>query len=167
MLQVVAPCVAEMLHLKSLTINIVTGVTGFQTMSTCKTNIKSLNINMVVGVFDGFFEQCTICTQLGILIGKAKMGAWPKKAIRLAIGNRQPPNAPPLVAMVGCGADFLVGGCWRLSSRQFLPAENRAGNRPAREHGTGKSRVPADKKVGATTPLSTPNESCPIQANPA
>jgi hypothetical protein len=56
MLQVVAPYVAEMLHLKSLTINRVAGVAGFQTISTCKPNLKSLNINMVVGVFDGFLS---------------------------------------------------------------------------------------------------------------
>jgi hypothetical protein len=54
MLQVVAPYVAEMLHLKWLTIKVVAGVAGFQTMSTCKSNLKPLNINMVVGVFDGF-----------------------------------------------------------------------------------------------------------------
>jgi hypothetical protein len=54
MLRVVAPYVAEMLHLKSLTINRVAGVAGFQTISTCKSHLKSLNINMVVGVFDGF-----------------------------------------------------------------------------------------------------------------
>jgi hypothetical protein len=50
MLRVVAPYVAEMLHLKSLTINRVTGVAGFQTMSTCKSHIKSLTINMVAGI---------------------------------------------------------------------------------------------------------------------
>ena len=33
MLQVVAPYVAEMLHLKTLTINVVTGVAGFQSIS--------------------------------------------------------------------------------------------------------------------------------------
>jgi hypothetical protein len=54
MLQVVAPYVAEMLHLKLLTINRVAGVAGFQSISPCKSNLKSLNINMVVGVFDGF-----------------------------------------------------------------------------------------------------------------
>ena len=54
MLQVVAPYVAEMLHLKSLSINRVAGVAGFQTMSTCKLHVKSLNINMVEDVFDGF-----------------------------------------------------------------------------------------------------------------
>ena len=54
MLQVVAPYVAEMLHLKWLTIKVVAGVAGFQTMSTCKSNLKPLNINVVVGVFDGF-----------------------------------------------------------------------------------------------------------------
>ena len=49
MLQGVAPYVAEMLHLKWLTINRVAGVAGFQTISTCKSNLKPLNINMVVG----------------------------------------------------------------------------------------------------------------------
>jgi hypothetical protein len=49
MLQGVAPYVAEMLYLKSLTINRVAGVAGFQTISTCKSNLKPLNINMVVG----------------------------------------------------------------------------------------------------------------------
>ena len=48
MLQVVAPYVAEMLHLKALTINRVAGVAGFQTMSTCKLNINSLPINVIV-----------------------------------------------------------------------------------------------------------------------
>jgi hypothetical protein len=59
MLQVVAPYVAEMLHLKLLTINVVADVAGFQTMSTCKPHIKSLNIN-VVAVFLWFFEQVII-----------------------------------------------------------------------------------------------------------
>ena len=54
MLQVVAPCVAEMLHLKSLTINRVAGVAGFQTISTCKTNIKSFHSNRIACVFGGF-----------------------------------------------------------------------------------------------------------------
>ena len=49
--------------------------------------------------------------------------------------------------------DIPVGGCWRLSSRQFLWAENRAGYRPTWEHGIGKSRTPADQQVGATTPV--------------
>jgi hypothetical protein len=49
MLQVVAPYVAEMLHLKWLTINRVAGVAGFQTMSTCIHNTKSFNINVVAG----------------------------------------------------------------------------------------------------------------------
>jgi hypothetical protein len=60
MLQVVAPYVAEMLHLKSLTINRVAGVAGFQTMSTCKSYVKSLTINMVVGVFDGFLSLSSL-----------------------------------------------------------------------------------------------------------
>jgi hypothetical protein len=50
MLQVVAPYVAEMLHLKPLTINRVAGVAGFQTMSTCESHIKLLIINMVAGI---------------------------------------------------------------------------------------------------------------------
>jgi len=54
MLQVVAPFVAEMLHLKSLIINHVAGVAGFQTMSTCNPHIKTLNINVLVCFFDGF-----------------------------------------------------------------------------------------------------------------
>ena len=54
MLRVVAPYVAEMLHLKSLTINVVAGVAGFQTISTCKSNFKSLNINMLACVFGCF-----------------------------------------------------------------------------------------------------------------
>jgi hypothetical protein len=33
----------------------------------------------------------------------------------------------------GCGVDILVGGCWRLSSRQFLRTEKRAGNQTARD----------------------------------
>jgi hypothetical protein len=48
MLRVVAPYVAEMLHLKSLTINRVAGVAGFQTMSTCNPYIKTLNTNVLV-----------------------------------------------------------------------------------------------------------------------
>ena len=79
---------------------------------------------MVVGVFDGFFEQCTICTQLGILIGKAKMGAWPNKAIRLAIGNRQSPNAPPLVVMVG----RVLRNAPRLPTGAHKPSQRVAGN---------------------------------------
>jgi hypothetical protein len=62
MLQVVAPYVAEMLHLKWLTIKRVAGVAGFQTISTCKTHIKSLTINMVVGVFDGFLSMASLPT---------------------------------------------------------------------------------------------------------
>ena len=54
MLHLVAPYVAEMLHLKTLTINRVAGVAGFQTISTCKIHIKSFIINVVAGVFDGF-----------------------------------------------------------------------------------------------------------------
>jgi hypothetical protein len=54
MLQVVAPYVAEMLHLKSLTINRVAGVAAFQTMSTCNPNIKSFNINMIACIFGCF-----------------------------------------------------------------------------------------------------------------
>jgi hypothetical protein len=50
MLRVVAPYVAEMLHLKTLTINVVAGVAGFQTMSTCKPHLKSLTINVVAGI---------------------------------------------------------------------------------------------------------------------
>jgi hypothetical protein len=50
MLRVVAPYVAEMLHLKSLTINRVAGVAGFQTMSTCKSHVKPLTINRVAGI---------------------------------------------------------------------------------------------------------------------
>jgi hypothetical protein len=56
MLRVVAPYVAEMLHLKWLTINVVTGVAGFQTMSTCKLNINSLAINVLVLIFTGFLR---------------------------------------------------------------------------------------------------------------
>jgi len=48
MLQGVAPYVAEMLHLKSLTINRVAGVAGLQTISSCKLNINSLPINVIV-----------------------------------------------------------------------------------------------------------------------
>jgi hypothetical protein len=51
MLRVVAPYVAEMLHLKSLTINRVAGVAGFQTMSPFKPNIKPLSINVMVVFF--------------------------------------------------------------------------------------------------------------------
>ena len=54
MLQVVAPYVAEMLHLKSLTINRVAGVAGFQSISSCKSNIKSFIINMIACVFGCF-----------------------------------------------------------------------------------------------------------------
>ena len=54
MLHLVAPYVAEMLHLKTLTINRVAGVAGFQSISTCKIHIKSFIINVVAGVFDGF-----------------------------------------------------------------------------------------------------------------
>jgi hypothetical protein len=54
MLQVVAPYVAEMLHLKTLTINVVAGVAGFQSMSTCKPHIKSLAINVLALFFAGF-----------------------------------------------------------------------------------------------------------------
>jgi hypothetical protein len=50
MLRVVAPCVAEMLHLKTLTINVVADVAAFQTISTCKLHIKSLTINVVAGI---------------------------------------------------------------------------------------------------------------------
>ena len=57
MLQVVAPYVAEMLHLKWLTINRVAGVAGFQTMSTFKTYINSLPIN-VIAVF--FLVLCAL-----------------------------------------------------------------------------------------------------------
>ena len=45
--------VAILLPLKCLIDNVVTEVATFQTMSTCKPNLRSLNINMVVGVFDG------------------------------------------------------------------------------------------------------------------
>jgi hypothetical protein len=55
MLRVVAPYVAEMLHLKWLTINVVAGVAGFQTISTCKTHNKSLAINVLVLIFTGFW----------------------------------------------------------------------------------------------------------------
>jgi hypothetical protein len=68
MLRVVAPYVAEMLHLKSLSINRVAGVAGFQTMSTCKPHLNSLAINCLVLIFGGFL-QCTIYTQLGMLNG--------------------------------------------------------------------------------------------------
>jgi len=54
MLRVVAPYVAEMLHLKSLSINRVAGVAGFQTMSTCKPHLNSLAINVLVSFFNGF-----------------------------------------------------------------------------------------------------------------
>jgi hypothetical protein len=54
MLRVVAPYVAEMLHLKSLIINRVAGVAGFQTMSTCKPHLNSLAINVLVSFFNGF-----------------------------------------------------------------------------------------------------------------
>jgi hypothetical protein len=46
--------VAILLPLKCLTDNDVTDVATFETMSACKPNLKSLNINMVVGVFNGF-----------------------------------------------------------------------------------------------------------------
>ena len=64
MLQVVAPYVAEMLHLKLLTINNVADVAGFQTISTCKDSLKTLNINMVVGVFDGFLSVALLPTSI-------------------------------------------------------------------------------------------------------
>ena len=54
MLQIVAPYVAEMLHLKSLTINRVAGVTGFQSISPCKSNIKSFINNILACVFGCF-----------------------------------------------------------------------------------------------------------------
>jgi len=54
MLRVVAPCVAEMLHLKSLTINVVAGVAGFQSISSCKSNIKTFIINRIACVFGCF-----------------------------------------------------------------------------------------------------------------
>ena len=65
---------------------------------------------------------------------------------------RSPQHAPPAnrrgrVVPSGGSADILVGVCWRLFSRQFLPTENRT----AREHGTGKSRAPAGKNARATT----------------
>ena len=57
MLWVVAPYVAEMLHLKSLTINRVAGVAGFQTIPTCKYKLKTLKINMIACVFGGFLSK--------------------------------------------------------------------------------------------------------------
>ena len=80
MLWVVAPYVAEMLHLKSLTINRVAGVAGFQTMSTCKLHIKPLNINMVVGVFDGFLSN-------------ALKAPWPLRSHVAAAGDGRAPIA--------------------------------------------------------------------------
>ena len=72
MLQVVAPYVAEMLHLKSLTINVVAGVAGFQTISTCKPHLNPLNINLVAGVFDGFLSMSSLHTP----IPWARMADW-------------------------------------------------------------------------------------------
>ena len=63
-------------------------------------------------------------------------------------GARSPQRAPPanrrgrVVPSAG-SADILVGGCWRLSSRQFLRTEYRA----ARESGTEKSRAPRPRRL--------------------
>jgi hypothetical protein len=53
-----------MLHLKLLTINAVAGVAGFQTISTYKPHIKSLIINVVAGVFDGFLSMSSLHTPI-------------------------------------------------------------------------------------------------------
>ena len=54
MLPVCCHPVAILLPFKCLTDNDVADVATFQTISTCKANIKALNINMVVRVFGGF-----------------------------------------------------------------------------------------------------------------
>jgi hypothetical protein len=76
MLRVVAPYVAEMLHLKSLSINRVAGVAGFQTMSTCKPHLKSLTINVVVGVFTGFLSVASWHTPFPGRGWRREGGGW-------------------------------------------------------------------------------------------
>jgi hypothetical protein len=46
-----------LLPLKYLTDNDVADVATFQTISTCETDLKSLKINIVLGVFDGFLTM--------------------------------------------------------------------------------------------------------------
>jgi hypothetical protein len=76
MLQGVAPYVAEMLHLKTLIINRVAGVAGFQTISTCKSHLKSLNINVIVVFFAGFSSLSSLHTPIpwAGTGGKAELG---------------------------------------------------------------------------------------------
>jgi hypothetical protein len=88
MLHLVAPYVAEMLHLKSLTINRVAGVAGFQTMSPCKLHIKSLIINMVAGVFDGFLSMSSLHTP----IPPGEDGGWRGQRQRSESGKRESGN---------------------------------------------------------------------------
>jgi len=76
MLQVVAPYVAEMLHLKALTINRVAGVAGFQTMSTCKLHIKSLPINVIVVFLLVFCALHHFTASLGRDQPASRTSAW-------------------------------------------------------------------------------------------
>ena len=62
-----------------------------------------------------------------------------------------PANPHDRATPSGRGADILVCGCWRLSSRQFLRTENRVEDRTA-QHGTRKPRLPAGSKAGTTPP---------------
>ena len=165
MLQVVAPYVAEMLHLKALTINRVAGVAGFQTMSTCKLNINSLPINVIVVFLLVFCALHHFTASLGRDQPASRTSAcqFSRSRRRRITGRREswfPPlatvDAPPWRGIRGLSERMVRGGlspfglfptCRANSPRQLAAPKlwAKAGAIRRREPCVGGSEATADQ----------------------